>query len=278
MKIHYLGTAAAEGIPGIFCNCPTCCEAREKGGRYIRMRSQLMLDDELLIDFGPDTYANMLRYGYNLADIQNVLITHAHEDHLYSDDFANRIDGFAHGMKYPTLEVYGSVGVTEKVMESPAAARVVSRNRVHLNEIKAFEPVTIGSFTVIPLPANHGTKEPFVYIIQRDGKTFFMHNDSGYLKEETWKWLQSSGIKCDLISYDCTHGDKETDDKTSHLGIPMALRTRARLIEIGVATDKTQHIVTHFSHNGGSVGYGDMQGVAEKNGFLLAYDGYEIEL
>lgn len=278
MKIHYLGTAAAEGIPGLFCNCPVCTEAREKGGRYIRMRSQLMLDNELLVDFGPDTYANTLRCGYNLADLKNVLITHAHQDHLYSEDFANRINGFAHGMKYPTLEVYGSSGVTEMIMSVEPAARVISRDRVHLTQIKPYEKVQIGSFTVIPLPANHGTKEPFVYLIQRDGKTFFMHNDSGYLKEEVWEWLKSSGIKCDLISYDCTFGDTETDYTTSHLGIPMALRTRARLTEIGVATADTLHIVTHFSHNGGSVGYGDMKKVAESNGFLLAYDGYEIEI
>ena len=31
MKIKYLGTAAAEGVPAIFCNCETCKEARKLG-------------------------------------------------------------------------------------------------------------------------------------------------------------------------------------------------------------------------------------------------------
>lgn len=30
MKINYLGTGAAERIPGIFCNCKLCKYAREK--------------------------------------------------------------------------------------------------------------------------------------------------------------------------------------------------------------------------------------------------------
>ena len=32
MKIHYLGTAAAEGWPALFCDCENCRRARiEKG-------------------------------------------------------------------------------------------------------------------------------------------------------------------------------------------------------------------------------------------------------
>ena len=31
MKILYLGTGAAEGVPAVFCNCDTCREARRRG-------------------------------------------------------------------------------------------------------------------------------------------------------------------------------------------------------------------------------------------------------
>ena len=46
MKFHFLGTAAAEGIPALFCECAVCKEAREKGGRFIRTRSQALIDDD----------------------------------------------------------------------------------------------------------------------------------------------------------------------------------------------------------------------------------------
>lgn len=49
MKLQYLGTAAAEGIPAAFCTCPVCKHARQEKGREIRSRSQMLLDGELLI-------------------------------------------------------------------------------------------------------------------------------------------------------------------------------------------------------------------------------------
>ncbi|MBQ8533797.1 MAG: hypothetical protein IJ462_03090 [Clostridia bacterium] len=53
MKIKYLGTAAAEGIPALFCQCETCEKARKTG--IIRSRAQAIIDDCILLDFGPDT-------------------------------------------------------------------------------------------------------------------------------------------------------------------------------------------------------------------------------
>ena len=50
MKIRYLGTAAAEGWPALFCSCPICTHARTQGGKNLRTRTQAILDGELLID------------------------------------------------------------------------------------------------------------------------------------------------------------------------------------------------------------------------------------
>lgn len=55
MKIKYLGTAAYEGIPSLFCRCETCEKSRREGGRNLRSRSQALVDDELLLDFPADT-------------------------------------------------------------------------------------------------------------------------------------------------------------------------------------------------------------------------------
>ena len=63
MKIQYLGTAAAEGWPALFCRCKACKEAARLGGKNLRTRSQAIIDDCLLVDFPPDTYLHMLRDG-----------------------------------------------------------------------------------------------------------------------------------------------------------------------------------------------------------------------
>ena len=41
MKIAYLGTSAAEGIPALFCHCDVCRYARKYKGKNVRTRSQV---------------------------------------------------------------------------------------------------------------------------------------------------------------------------------------------------------------------------------------------
>ena len=50
MQFQYLGTAAAEGWPAVFCRCKYCLEAQRLGGKNIRTRSQAIVNDDLLLD------------------------------------------------------------------------------------------------------------------------------------------------------------------------------------------------------------------------------------
>ena len=86
MKIKYLGTAAYEGIPSLFCECETCKKARAFKGKNIRTRSQALINDDLLIDFPPDTLVHANTYGIDFQRIHHCLITHSHSDHFYPED------------------------------------------------------------------------------------------------------------------------------------------------------------------------------------------------
>lgn len=44
MEIQYLGTAAAEGWPALFCDCEICRKARKTGGKELRTRTQSTVD------------------------------------------------------------------------------------------------------------------------------------------------------------------------------------------------------------------------------------------
>lgn len=96
MKIQYLGTAAAEGIPAIFCECETCKRTKLLGGKNIRTRSQAVIDGRILIDFPADTYAHYLKWNIPLDKIKACIITHSHSDHLYPAEIQIRSAGFAH--------------------------------------------------------------------------------------------------------------------------------------------------------------------------------------
>lgn len=99
MKLKFLGAGASEGIPAIFCHCALCERARRTGRLFTR--SQLLVDDVLLIDFPPDSYYRSIAMGVELADIRNILVTHSHSDHFYADDFFMRGLASSHGLKVP---------------------------------------------------------------------------------------------------------------------------------------------------------------------------------
>ena len=74
MKVQFLGTGAAEGVPAEFCDCAVCREARLRGGKEFHSRSQLLIDGELSVDFPPDAYYHSLRFGVRLAEIRYLLV------------------------------------------------------------------------------------------------------------------------------------------------------------------------------------------------------------
>ena len=77
MKLTYLGTAAAEAVPGLFCECSFCEHARKRGGKEIRRRSGAIIDDDLLIDFSADTNLAMLSLGKRLSNVKDLIFTHS---------------------------------------------------------------------------------------------------------------------------------------------------------------------------------------------------------
>ena len=71
-----LGSSGAWPIPRLGCDCPQCTSADP---RDARLRSSLLLDGRILVDAGPDAYAQLLRAG---AVPEEVLLTHHHHDHM----------------------------------------------------------------------------------------------------------------------------------------------------------------------------------------------------
>src|SRR2546425_1124013 len=82
MEITLLGTGAAEGCPGLFCDCNICRRSRELGGKNLRSRSSALIDKTLKIDLAPDTFHHVLTHGLDLTAVEYLLFTHAHDDHF----------------------------------------------------------------------------------------------------------------------------------------------------------------------------------------------------
>ena len=276
MNIQYLGTAAAEGIPAIFCECDICQKARSLGGRNIRTRSQAIIDDRLLIDFPPDTYMHFLQYDLPLAKIKHCVITHSHADHLYPNDLQMRKNGFSHlsDLEEPMRFYIGESGY----QSIKTIVEQYGITEVEPVLIKPFGSFDAGGYQITPLRASHAPHtSPVVFLIEKDGKTLLYSNDTSDYPEDTWDYLQNNPRVCDLISLDCTEADKPIR-YVGHMNLERCVAMRKRLMEIGMADKSTIFVLNHFSHNGGQVLYEEFVPIAEKYGFIVSYDGMKIEI
>lgn len=279
MKVKFLGTAAAEGVPALFCQCDVCKRSRAAGGRNIRTRLQTLVDDSLLIDFPPDTYWHVITNDIDLSQIEHCLVTHSHSDHLYPDDVSFRRNGYAHLTEAPRyLNFHASMPTLEHLKSSPMsdlnADEDSSGARIYRHY--AFESFWAGEFLVTALPANHSTEEPFIYIVKRRGKSLFYAHDTGPLKDETWEWLEENTPHFDIVSLDCTSAVKH-ENSGRHMTFEQCVAVRNRLKKLGCIDEKTVMCLNHFSHNG-RVTYDEFAPLAEKEGFVAAYDGMTVEI
>lgn len=277
MKLKYLGTAAAEGIPAVFCDCENCLRSRKLGGKNIRTRSQALVDDTLLIDFPADTYLHYLRENFELSKIKSCLITHSHCDHLYADEIENRKDGFAN-LSAPQPLTFYSWDSGYKMIMTEKIKGYVPDSYVKAVNIKPFVDFKVEGYNVTPIRAAHDVKsDPVVYAIEKDGKRLLYFNDSSELHEDGMEALRKFRDKpFDLISLDCTMGCNEFEWE-GHMGLSRCAGFRDTLKAEGVADEHTIFILNHFSHNGKNVVYDDLVKIAAENDFLVSYDGMEIE-
>jgi len=280
MHFQYLGTGAAEGIPAVFCNCAICRAAAKKGGRDIRTRSQALINEDLLIDLPPDTYMHKLQQGLDLTRVRFLLVTHMHMDHFYPQELTIRGAGYSHDMVSEFLDIYCARETRDFYFRTAAWEASPETNRtLNWHVLKPFEPVSFGSYTVVPLPASHmqESNQPFLYhITDAEGKSLLYLHDSGYYSDAVWEYFRSLKKPADLVSYDGTSGDIETDHG-HHMGFPEVFRVRRRMLEEGIVDGHTQCVLNHFSHNGRLM-YEDMVKLAEAENMLVSYDGMKLEI
>ena len=273
MKLTYLGTAAAEGFPAVFCNCDHCREAKRLGGKNIRTRSQTLINDDLLIDFPADTYAHFLQNNIDGDRIRYLLVTHSHLDHFYCAELEMRHGAFAHDMRAENLEICCGTGVAEKIQE----AGLDKGKNIVLTALKPFDTVKFGSYTVTALPARHHIGDgALIYIIQGDKTVLYAH-DTGFFYEEIFDFLQKWNYTFDLVSLDCTNVDIPISDEGSHMGLPNIQRLVERLKELGAIADRTQIVVNHFSHNAAPLQH-KLEDRVRPYGYTVAHDGLKINL
>ena len=282
MKLTYIGTAAAEAIPALFCRCSFCENARKVRGKELRRRSGAIINDDLMIDFSPDAYTGTLSLGIRLDKIKYLLFTHSHSDHFCVHELEFRMDPpFAVLPKdEPDLQVFGNKNI-EAGIEAVFGKNFTGRG-FDFNFVPPYKPFQIGRYTVTPLSVHHCLPEDaYIYLIECDGVSLLYGNDTGMLIPSTFDYLK--GRKLDIVSLDCTLGHSPYE--TGHMGFAANLKVKKVLEENGCVKDDTVFVSHHFSHNGlradepGDIDwtYENFMEMAKPHGFIMSYDGLVIE-
>lgn len=274
MKLQYLGTAASEGIPAIFCRCEKCRTAAEKGGRNIRTRSQALVDGRILIDFPADTFWHGIKYGIDFSEIRTLLITHTHCDHFYPAEFENRERGLSNLTGGKNMTVYGSSDIESFLEMFTHSEKPYGITLRIVNAFETFE--TEEGYNVTPLKANHGTENPYIYLIEHNGKSLLYGHDTGELRADTYSYLLEKKVRLDMISIDCTEGTKKID-YDAHMNVDRCILLKNRMLEDGITDENTTFVLNHFSHNGGNCLYDEIVPAVAGSGMRVSYDGMTVE-
>ena len=282
MKIKFLGTGAAEGVPAVFCNCPLCEEVRKRGEQEYHTRSQVVIDDKLSVDYPPDAYYHSLRFGVDLKALEFILVTHSHMDHFYAHDFILRGYKYCNEIEKP-LRIYGNAEV-KKVFEecTRRELREDVKDNLIVTELRPFEPISVREYIIFPLKAQHSkTEEALLFLIEKQGKTYLHLTDTGRLPEESLNALQayltSQGKILNFVAFDCTFLYRTAGEISRHMGLGDNAVMREEFLRRKIANEDTVYAITHYSHNNNPLKEILLQ--AEKDyGVRAAFDGVEFEV
>lgn len=270
MKIQWLGTAAAEGWPAVFCKCSACQKARELGGKDIRTRSGALIDDELLIDVSPDLYANKLRFDLDLSRVRTILITHCHGDHFLPVYFECLNQASLGSIERDKIELYGPYDVTDQLDGY--------KDRLDVHTVEAGDRFTTATgHTILTLPAIHSAVNGKFYYIEKDGRSLLYAHDTGVFTEEAVALLRAYVIKpIDVVSLDCTYG-LNPHEKKGHMNMEDDAVVKKRLENELLADSHTCFVCNHFSHNS-HLTHEEMIKAAGRFGMNVSYDGMIKEI
>jgi phosphoribosyl 1,2-cyclic phosphodiesterase len=236
----------------------------------MRARASALINNDLLIDLGPDVISSANRFSLYLGQLRTVLITHRHEDHWLPSNLNWREPGFAATAVSP-LAVFGPHDALIDI-----ESYVDEATNLTVGVVSAGDQWSSGSYQITAVAATHGsgTLEPLLYVIDDGTHRIFYATDTSSLGEPAWEVLRSLA-PVDLVLLDETAG--LGDGGAGHHGFDKFLRTRARMEKEGVITARSIVVAHHFSHNGGLTHAALVEKFAPYN-VLVSYDGMTLAL
>lgn len=257
MKIKFLGTSAGWPLPRLGCKCEICRSADPKDKRT---RTQILIDDTVLLDAGPDTYNHLIPLDVT-HKLKAALISHAHPDHILGLWDLPHIYGRVEN-NIDKINLY----ITQPVLNGVRRVFDTPFQPIKPVIVKPNQTFNINHAQVQYFPVIHG-KTPAFGIKYKDGKFLAYIPDFNRILPSQQKVIKD----CHLLIIDGSSLGKIGQSPT-HIsiqdGIQIAKKLKAKLtyfVHIGHKTGRHQFLEEYLRQNAGP-------------NFHIAYDGLTIDL
>ena len=287
MRITFLGTGAAQGVPPTFSRNRFFEYIRKTKGKELRSKAALRLGKYSQVDFGPDSNWQNIINDLDMYDVRNIFITHSHSDHLSCselfDVYKMSCEVSADCNPEP-INLYLSKPAADWVYNSflptvhmkPLKDRIIAHS---LDYFQSYECQDIAFDTVKGFHKAYGDNEFSInYLFRKNNKSLLYAVDTGYYSDETFAYLQNK--KVDIVIMECTFGDNYSKGNVGdgHLNFKTFNAQIERLANIGFLSEKTPVYITHVSPTVEHKFY-EFQAILDRYdfNFILAYDGLTFD-
>ena len=210
MKLTFLGTGTSHGIPVIGCDCEVCKSTDPKNKRY---RSSVFIqtkdDKDILVDCGPEFRLQAIEN--NIQNIDAVLLTHSHADHLHGIDdlriFSCSMFKVPSDPKSlanynaPPLPVYTNNICAKDLQNRFSYIFTPSKEgggHAKIDLITAENTFSIGNTEITPVPMMHGHLETYGWLFtetNEDGskQSLAYLTDCSFISDDSIKLIKDKG-------------------------------------------------------------------------------------
>jgi phosphoribosyl 1,2-cyclic phosphate phosphodiesterase len=253
LKITFLGTGTSSGVPMIGCSCKVCVSTNKKDNR---LRSSILVQSattSFVIDTTPDFRYQMLRS--NVQQLDAVLFTHPHKDHIAGLDDVRAYNFFNH----KPMELYAN-SLTEEAIKREFAYAFSDKKypgipNLNINTIDN-NPFYIGDIFIQPILVWH-IKMPVLGFRMGD---FTYITDANKIEADELKKIIGSKV----LVLNALRKEKHI----SHFNLNEAVALAQQL----------QIPKTYFTHLSHQMGLHAEVSAELPEGIFLGWDGLEIEM
>ncbi|EQB87866.1 hypothetical protein M918_06935 [Clostridium sp. BL8] len=282
MRIMFLGTSAATSCPLVFCNCTVCKNGRTKKGKDIRKRSSLLINEDLLIDLGPDVPTSSSMYNIDLTKVKYILQTHGHSDHFDAGHLITRLQEYA-PENVENISLLASKGTIKSLnrrlkAEEPDANLFDEdwqrRLSMDIRYMDNGDCIKLGRYFITAVESLHDISEnSLIYVVNSNEKSILYGTDLLRLSDRAWDTLKR--FELDVVILDHTYG--EGFNAGGHLDSGQVIDIITKMKIEKIIHENSMIYATHISHEGNDI-HEVMDKLVNKNGYHIAYDGLELNL